>query len=235
MKLIDLSLDIFDGMPVYPSHQRTVIYRVKTHEETKISNGPGTEWSSATCGLLMSDHGPTHMDAQCHLDPDPNARSIEQYPLEELFTEAICLDVSHITGEKFITKTDLEAALKKANLTIKEGDAVLLYTGHADRYYPDHKTYLYNFPGLDGEATQWLFDQGARNIGIDTSSIDSSNQMKLKQYPSHMVCRRTGLKNIENMGNLGAVAGKRFQLAVFTLKIRGATGSPVRPVAFMDC
>ncbi|MDF3000084.1 MAG: putative cyclase [Bacillota bacterium] len=233
MKLVDLSLEIFEGMPVYPSHQRTVIYSVKDHKETSISNGPGTEWSSATCGILMSDHGPTHMDAQCHVDPDPNAMSIEQYPLDELYTEAICLDVSHIKGGAFITKPDLEEALQKAGLVIKEGDAVLIYTSHSV-FYPEFETYLYNYPGLDGEATQWLYDMGARNVGIDGPSIDSSNQMKLKQYPAHIVCRHTHLKNIENMGNLGAVAGKRFHLAVFTLKLRGATGSPVRPVAFVN-
>lgn len=39
-KLIDLTQEIYNGMPVYPGHQRTVIFDVKTHEETKRPTNP---------------------------------------------------------------------------------------------------------------------------------------------------------------------------------------------------
>ena len=41
-KLIDLTQEIYNGMPVYPGHQRTVIFDVKTHDETRELNKPGT-------------------------------------------------------------------------------------------------------------------------------------------------------------------------------------------------
>src|SRR3972149_628759 len=66
-KLIDLTQEIYNGMPVYPGHQRTVIFDVKTHEETKETNKPGTH-TSIVMGLLMCDHGPTHVDAFIHID-----------------------------------------------------------------------------------------------------------------------------------------------------------------------
>ncbi len=233
MKLIDLSQDIFTGMPVYPSHQRTVIFEIKSHKESSLQNGSG--FSTRTNGLLMSDHGPTHMDAIAHMDPNPDAPSIDQVPLEDMYTSAICLDVSHIRGEEnYITKEELQQALDKSGLTIQKRDAVLLYTGHSDRTYPDYQSYLFNYPGLDREATEFLCDQGAINIGIDAPSVDSSLEMKRKLYPSHVVCRERKCYNIENMCHLGQVAGKRFTLAAFCLKICGGSGSPLRAVAIMD-
>ncbi len=233
MKLIDLSQEIFTGMPVYPSHQRTVIFEIKSHAESALQNGSG--FSTRTNGLILSDHGPTHMDAIALMDPDPVAPAIDAVPLEDMYTSAICLDVSHIRGEEnYITKAELEKALAKTGLTLQKRDAVLLYTGHSDRTYPDYQGYLFDYPGLDREGTEFLIDGGAINIGIDAPSVDSSLEMKRKIYPSHVVCRERKCYNIENMCNLGQVVGQRFMLAAFCLKIRDGSGSPIRAVAILD-
>lgn len=233
MKLIDLTQEIYNEMPVYPGHQRTSIFKMKTHEETKLVNQTG--FSSITMGILISDHGPTHVDAQIHIDPSPGAETIDQIPLEKFYTEAICLDVSHVRGEEnYITKEILEKALQKSGLTIKKGDTVLLYTGHYNRTYPDYGEWLFNYCGLDRAATEWLCDQGVINVGIDAPSIDSSIEMKKKNYPAHTVCKERKLLNTENMANLDKVANKRFIISLFPLKIRGGSGSPVRAVAILD-
>jgi len=233
MKIIDLSQDIYNGMPVYPGHQRTSIFAMKTHEETKMVNGTG--YSSITMGLLMSDHGPTHVDAEIHIDPSADAKTIDQLPLEIFYTECICLDVSHVRGEEnYITKEILEKALEDSGQQIKKGDAVLLYTGHYNRTYPDYGKWLFNYPGLDREATEWLCDQGVVNLGIDAPSIDSSMEMKRKIYPSHTVCKERKLINAENLANLDQVAGKRFIVSMLPLKIKEASGSPVRAVAILE-
>ena len=120
-KLIDLTQEIYNGMPVYPGHQRTVIFDVKTHEETRELNKPGTH-TSTVMGLLMCDHGPTHVDALSHVDSNPKAESIDQLPLELFYTPAVCLDVSHRRAGEYITVQDLEQACKKANLKVEKGD-----------------------------------------------------------------------------------------------------------------
>lgn len=230
-KLIDLSQEIFNEMPVYPSHQRTSIFVVKTHEECSVVNN--TAFSSHTMGILMSDHGPTHVDAHSHLKQ--GTETIDQIPVENFYTEAICLDVSYVKGEEnYITKEILQKACKDAGLTIKNGDAVLIYTGHYNRNYPGYKEYLFNYSGLNQEAMEWLADLGIVNVGIDAPSIDSSIEMKKKNYPCHVVCRERKFMNTENMANLDQVAGKRFTLALFPLKIRGGSASPVRPIAFVN-
>jgi kynurenine formamidase len=50
-------------------------------------------------------------------------------------------------------------------------------------------------------------------------------------FPVHQVCRELGVTHIENIGALAAVAGKRFTLFGFPLKIVPGTGSPIRLVA----
>jgi kynurenine formamidase len=231
MRLVDLSQEIFDGMPVYPSHQRTSLFVVKSHPECLKVNGSG--FSSHTMGILMSDHGPTHVDAHSHLRE--GAPTIDKMPIEDFYGQGICLDVSHITGEEnYITVDEIRKALDKAKLDIRSRDTVLVYTGHYNRHYPDYGAYLFNYSGLNTDSMNWIFDQGAINIGVDSPSVDSSIEMKKKDYPCHVVCRERHLMNTENMANLDKVAGKRFTLIMFPLKIRGGSASPIRPVAVLE-
>lgn len=228
--IIDLTQEIYNDMPVYPGHQRTAIFPVKTHAETKIMYG--TQHTSATMGVLLSDHGPTHTDAFNHIDASPDAPSIERLPLELFYTDAVCLDVSHVRAGEYITRHVLQEALRRAGLTFPRGGTVLLYTGQYDRAYGS-EDWLYHYPGLDHQAMAWLADEGAVNVGIDAPSIDSSVEMKHRNYPAHRVCRERRVLNTENMANLGRVAGKRFTYVGFPLPIRGGTGSPVRAVALL--
>lgn len=226
--LVDLTQEIYQGMPVYPGHAKTVIWNHHTHDETR-GMFPGG-FSYTTRGLLLCDHGPTHVDAINHINPAPNAPSIDALPLHLFYTEAICLDLTHISPDGFIGVADLEAALKKAGLKIKEGDTVLLWTGHYDRQY-GKEDWLRRYAGLTKEATEWLCDHGVVNVGIDAPSIDNPKE---RSYPAHCVCRDRQLVNTENMANLGRVAGKRFMFAGFPLKIRDGSGSPIRAVAILE-
>lgn len=227
-KIIDLSQPIYQGMYVYPGHLKTVIFEFHTHEETAKNFEGGMSYR--TLGLLMSDHGPTHVDAICHFDPRPDAPCIDEMPLEAFYGEAICLDVSHIPPQTYITKQDLQEALARHNLEIKPGDIVLLYTGTYNRYHGT-KEYLSQFPGLDGEATEWLIDQGVKNFGVDAPTPDNPIS---RTYPCHMTCRTRRVPHYENLANLDQVAGKRFLFIGFPLRIRGGTGSPVRAVAILE-
>jgi kynurenine formamidase len=226
-KIIDLSQEIFQDMPVYPGHVKTVIWQHHKHEDTgRALKG---KFSYASMGLLLSDHGPTHVDALSHMDASPGALAINELPLERFYTSAICLDLSHIPETGFITVQDLEAALKKANLDIQNGDTVLLYTGHFIRNFGTVQ-WLEGYTGLDYEATKWLAEKGVGNIGIDAPSVDNPAD---KGYPSHNACKEFKVLNTENLGDIRPVISKRFQFIGLPLKIRGGTGSPIRAVAVL--
>lgn len=234
VKLVDLSQEIYQGMPVPPGGLETVLWYHATHEETKKSFPQEYPFHSyATMGMLISDHSSTHVDSIFHVSDEPDAPTIDRLPLEMFYTEAICLDVSHVPADRFITLKDVKEALGKSELKINKGDSVLLYTGHYSRSYGTID-WLYQYTGPDLEAANWLADQGVVNIGADAPSIDSSKSMDTKYYPGHSVCKDRKILNTENLANLEEVAGKRFIFVCFPLRIRRGTGSPTRAVAILD-
>ena len=183
VELIDLSGYVEEGQPVYPGNQRTQFFPTSTHEETGITwkrrndeetgaisrkfaarRAGSTDEHPNVRSILVSEHGPTHVDSLSHLDPT-NDGTIDRIPLERFYGDAVGLDVSHLSPDEYITVETLETALAEADLELRSGDAITLHTGHRQRTYsvddPEKRyEYLYEFTGLDGEAAEWLVDQG---------------------------------------------------------------------------
>lgn len=227
-KIIDLTQEIYNGMPVYPGHLKTVIWTHLSHEECQRQLGTG--FSYETRGILMCDHGPTHIDSVSHLSRDPKAESVDQLALEKCITEAICLDVSDVPRKAQFGRDKIEAELKRWNLQINKGDTILFYTAHYDRYYGKPE-YMTDYPGLTREGTEFIIDQGAVNFGVDAASPDMWYD---KTYPCHSVCAERHITHLENLCNLDKVLGKRFIFVGLPLKIRQGTGSPLRAIAILD-
>ena len=227
-KMIDLSQEIYTGMPVYPGHMKTVVFTHASHEETLRSIGTGFSYHAS--GLLMCDHGPTHIDSISHLSRDPNAPSVDQIPLEYCVTEAICLDMSDVERQAQFGAEKIESELKRWNLDIRPGDTVLFYTGHFERFYgtPEYATHQ---PGLNRAATEYIIDKGAVNFGVDNTSPDAWPD---RSYPCHTTCAERQITHIENLCNLDQLVGKRFTFIALPLRIRKGTGSPVRAIAILD-
>jgi kynurenine formamidase len=228
-KVIDLTQEIYQDMPVFPGHLKTIIWDHASHEETaKIM---GEEYSYNTKGLLLCDHGPTHVDAVCHIDPRPEAPGIDKMPLETFYGPAMCLDVSHVPENSLMGPDVVQEAERKAGLEIQPGDIVLFYTAHYDRYYPKPE-YLEGYAGFSVEAAEYLIEEKKiKNWGVDNPSTD---RPPTTTYPVHMHYRKTGVPHMEHLCNLDKVAGKRFTFFGLPLKIRGGTGSPIRAIAILD-
>src|SRR5699024_9828942 len=150
-----------------------------------------------------------------------------EMPLEYFYGPAVCLDVSHVSPDGYITPDDLEDALQRSGQVIERGDIVLLYTGHYNREYGNDE-YLTRYCGLNVEGARWLGEKGVVNIGIDSPAIDNPVDMK---YSGHLICRDYEMSNTENLANLDQVAGMRFLYFGLPLPIREGTGSPIRAVA----
>ena len=131
-RLIDLSQEIYQGMKVYPGHLKTVIWEHHTHEETVKNFEGGFSYQSR--GLLMSDHGPTHVDALSHLDPRPDAPTIDKMSLDLFYGEATCIDVSHFEPRTYITDSDIDTAIEKSGADVRKGDILLFYTALSTSY-----------------------------------------------------------------------------------------------------
>ncbi len=210
-KLIDLSQDVFQHA---------------THEETRPRFEGG--FSFQTLGFMLNDNGPTHVDSFSHLDPDPDAQTIDQMSLDLFFGPAICIDVSEVPPKTDITSDHLEKALANSGLELNRGDMLFLYTATFDRYRGTN-AYLSEFPGLGSSGAEWIVEKGVKTFGVDSPTPDNPVSTT---YPCHMMCRREHITHYENL-NLSEVVNTRFTFAGFPLKVIGAHGGPTRAVAIV--
>ena len=229
MQLIDLSREIFHKTQVHPSHPPVIVTVWNDHSELKRAGD--VEFTSKALALSLSDHSGTHVDAPVHFDPRPGAASIDQVPLENFYTEAICLDLSHVPLKHAITVTEMEAALKASGQEIRPRDTVLIHMGVNDRLL-GKPGYQHDFPGLSLEAVHWLADFGIVMFGVEAISPAPEGALN---FLAHKACAERGITHMECLANLDKLVGKgRFRFIGFPLKIRGGTASPIRAVAIFE-
>jgi kynurenine formamidase len=227
-RLVDLSQEIYTGMYVYPGHLKTVVFDHAYHWETAPRFEGG--FSFQTRGIMINDNGPTHVDSFSHLDPDPEAPTIDQMPLELFYGRAVCLDVSDKEPHTDIDAEDLDRALERSGQHIEQGDILLLYTATYDRH-GGTREYLSEFPGLGESGSDWIAERGIKAFGVDTPTPDNPVS---RTYPCHMMCRRHRITHYENLANLSEVVNRTFTFVGFPLRIRGGHGGPTRAVALVD-
>jgi arylformamidase len=109
------------------------------------------------------------------------------------------------------------------------GKAVLVHTGwdrhwRTDRYGSDH-------PFLTAEAAEWLIDQGAALVGIDSNNIDDSRG---RSRPVHTKLLGAGIPICEHMTALGSLPDEGFRFSAVPPKVRGMGSFPVRAYAVLD-
>ncbi len=154
-----------------------------------------------------------------------------EVPLENFYTSAICLDLSHVPLKHAITVPEMEAALDRSGEQIRPRDTVLLYMATNDRLL-GKPGYLHDFPGLALESVHWLADHEILMFGVEAISPAPEGE---PNYLAHMACAERGITHMECLANLDKLVGRgRFRFIGFPLKIRGGTASPIRAVAVFE-
>ncbi len=228
-EIIDLSQEIFEGMPVYKSLPQVKMSVHNTHEEWDNIENPTTK-TAAVYKLEMGEHTGTHVDALNHMAAEYKEDSIDRMPLSMFYTEGICLDFSHKKLQELITSKEIQTALSKSALTIKKGDTVLLYTDHYRKHFNTDN--WGKGPGVTAECARWLGEQKIAAFGVETMS---PGVPKVSNKEVHHICGELKFTHYENMINLYKLIGRnRFRFIGLPLKIRGGTGSPVRAVAIFE-
>jgi kynurenine formamidase len=229
VEIIDLSQEIFTGMPVFSGLPEVEIAVHVTHEQWD-GIAESDVVSPAVNRLTMGEHTGTHVDAINHMARQYRGQSIETMPLTIFYTEGICLDLSKKGRLELIEPDDLERALSAAGLEIQPGDTVLLYTDHHRRAFGTED--WRHGPGISVEAARWLGRQGIAAFGVETMSPGVAG---VSNREVHHICGELGFTHYENLVNLYQLIGRgRFRFIGLPLKIRGGTGSPVRAVAVFE-
>lgn len=228
-EIIDLSQEIYSGMPVFAGLPQVEITMHVSHEQWDgITDSEVV--SPAVNRLDMGEHTGTHVDAINHMARRYRGQSIDTMPLSMFYTEGICLDLSYKGLRDLIEPIDLDRALVAADLEIKPGDTVLLYTDHYRRAFGTEN--WPHGPGISAAAARWLGQQGIAAFGVETMSPGVRH---VSNKEVHYICGELGFTHYENMINLQRLIGRgRFRFIGLPLKIRGGTGSPVRAIAVFE-
>ena len=215
MKIIDLTLTVSDKIPTFPgSPQPSFI----PWENVK-DDGYNLEL------LFLSTHTGTHMDAPYHFLE--KGAKIHEISLKKLVLETVLIKSKKNDGES-ITKTDIQKFEKKHG-KIMSFSSVIFYTGWQRNL--QKKYYFTKNPGLSVSAAKYLASKKINLVGIDSPSIDLGTDSK---FSVHQIFAKKGILIVENLANLNKIKSSKFHLVVLPLKLKNATGSPVRAIAFVE-
>jgi kynurenine formamidase len=108
-------------------------------------------------------------------------------------------------------------------------DFLLLHTGWSRHW--GRPAYFEGFPVCSPALARQLAAMPLKGVGVDAISVDA---VEAADLPNHHRLLGAGKIIIENLTGLAAVAGKKFRLVCFPLKIAAGDGSPVRAVAILE-
>lgn len=201
-KLIDLSYEIYKGMPVYPGDIEVELENDKKLVEDGYRNH----------NLKIGMHTGTHLDLPAHMLED--VRNAADISLDTICGQAKLL---YAAGQKIIK---VKAEYKRI---IQKDDLVIIYTGFA-KEYGNHE-YYNQHPVISEEMADFLIEKEIKLLGFDMPSPDRS------PFKIHQKLFSNDIFILENLCNLEKLLGlESFKLLVFPLKIR-AEAAPCRAAA----
>jgi kynurenine formamidase len=255
-KVYDLGVDLFVGMPNCCASFGDPTFQIwMTHTPARGADKELLSYSGD--GISMYTHSGTHLDTLNHFglhgqiwnqvsakdalgDRGWTKSGTDKYP--PIVARGVLIDVAksknvgHLPASYAITVTDLQEALKKQGTTLRPSDVVLIRTGLMT-LWPDQTKYrIADQAGLSLEAAQWLVEEqqamllGADNFGVESfPSRDPDNFVPLHAYL--FAERGVSILEVLWLEDLAKEQVYEFLFIASPLKLRGATASPIRPIA----
>jgi kynurenine formamidase len=250
LRVFDLEQPRWHGAPIHPGHVPPGFsYVLHRRHQPHFKSRDGRTGSAGT--IITSEHAGTHIDALTHQAVDLKLcggidaqTTAGPHGYTELGVETIApivargwlIDLGEVEPGGWISLEEVQRAAEAQGVRPARGDVVLARTGNG-AHWDDPERYLRG-SGMKGEVSQWLADVGvaavgADNVGWDAMGVDPDLGIGL---PGHVILLvRSGIYIVENMflEELAAAGVHQFNFVCTPLKIRGATGSPVRPLALV--
>lgn len=248
-RVIDLAQPYYTGMPHHPSHP-PYLYGLNKKHGDYVNPGGG---SSASEAIALGAHVGTHIDAFCHFTCNGKlfggdevapvqsyVAGLERHTVDEIapiFRRGVLFDIPKIAGVDVLPKDFVVTPehLGAADVELRAGDVALIRTGWA-RYWGDAAKFIseVHSPGPKIEGAKWLSARGMFAVGSDTAPFEFVPSPEMNVHVHLLV--ESGIHIIEclNLEDLAASGAKEFLFVASPLKIRGGTGSPIRPVALVS-
>ncbi len=232
--------------------QRVYDHRPPIREPT------ANKFGAALCRLEMVDHLGTHLDSLNHVSMDNKFYNgvdafetttprgtlklgIESVP--PIVTRGVMVDAASLHGKEILEKghsvkpEEVERFLTEKGLTVEKGDALFVYTGVSKLWMEPSKynEYFEASPGIGFDLAKWLDRKDVSIAGADTPGTEvAPSELKGTRLPVHQyLITKSGIRLIDNikLDELASDKVYEFLFICSPLPIKGATASPVAPVA----
>ena len=215
LKFIDLTLPVSEKIPTFPGSPQPIFIQWENIKD----DGYNLEL------VFLSSHTGTHLDAPYHFLE--KGKKIHEISLKRLIVNAILIKIRK-RRDQAITKTDIQKFEKKHG-KIPNDSNIIFWTGWQKMIKND--SYFVNNPDLSVTAAKYLISKKTNLVGIDSPSIDLGKE---KRFLIHHLFAKNDVLIVENLANLDKIKSWKFQLAVLPMKLKNATGAPVRAVGIID-
>jgi len=222
-EVVDLSHELYEGMPNL-GRNPVSFGAICTFELTEALSGG--RMSQQFNLIIMPEHCGTHFDAPAHFDR--GGLSTATYPVDRLVLPGHLLDLTGKVRGDEITIADLKDAEARSGRRIDGGTATVVWTG-ADEYW-GQKGYDSNRLYVSLESAEWLLERRITLFCTDLIGIDDPAAW---WWPTHDLWLKAGVPMVQQLRNLGKLAGKEFLFVGLPLPMRNGTGSPIRAVALV--
>ena len=246
----DLEQPRYAGAPVFPAHEPGVVLSLHRRHEPDAPEAR----TGASAILVMTEHSGTHIDALCHQAYDgrlhgglPVTSRVQTYTgftalgidtVAPIVTRGVLLDVAGALGVErlapghSVSRAELERAAD--GVEVRGGDVVLVRLG-SGALWADRPAYE-AAGGISAEGSRWLAGFQPCAVGADNLAWDVVGEPDpdLGSLPGHTILIvQEGIHIIESLflEELAEDGVREFGFVCLPLKLRGGTGSPVRPIA----
>mgnify|MGYP000536509901 CR=1 FL=1 len=193
--------------------------------------------SHITCGLDAHWHGGYTESAEL---TDFGPARAEASSIGPFLRRGVLIDlaaargVDVLPGRSVVDTAELASTLEAQGTEVRPGDAVLLRTGYM-QVWGTEDAHAHHGAGIDHGAAAWLADHGVCLVGADTEGVEVVPSVDPENpHPVHielLVRRGIHILELAWLEDLARDRVLEFLFVCLPLRIRGATGSMVRPVA----
>jgi kynurenine formamidase len=224
-----------------------------TPDEWRVAFGGG-ETGFHLDAMSGSIHHGTHVDGLVHVVhqgvvfggwPEREARNAAGWlhhgaeTIPPIVGRGVLIDLVAVRGGRGleesheITPGELDAACRETNVAVRPGDIVLVRTGKLASISSDREHFLARQPGIGVDAAIWLAERGMAAFGSDTAGTEPQPVTDWTRTVHVELLIRRGIHLFEwlELDDLAASGRREFLFVAGSLKVRGASGAWVRPVA----
>lgn len=171
--------------------------------------------------------------------------SIDKVDARGIVSRGVLFDVPRHRGTPFadpsqpITPAELDDIASAQGVDLRSGDIVIVRTGWWGGFYQTPRNYEMVSAGLSWTCAEWLHDHEAAAVAADNAAVEhGTGEVDGVFLPMHCLCLRDmglmlgELWNLEQLAEDCAADGVyEFQLVAPPLRVTGAVGSPLNPLA----